>query len=184
MRSSRTITLPLWQFAALSFVTAGIFKVYWFFRTWKFIRDREHTKVNPAWGAARMMVPVLNLFISYTFFRKTYHVARRTKENRLLTIVSVGLFMIGQALILTHWWWIGIVIGYAPLMLCQYHLNQLRRTPRVSNHFQWSTADKHLCLIAMLMFAPFSFTFAIEMLRRALGLRLFSHMLIQKIFWP
>jgi hypothetical protein len=43
--------IPLWKFALLSIVTAGIYELVWFYRQWKFLKTETGADISPFWRA-------------------------------------------------------------------------------------------------------------------------------------
>ncbi len=162
--------LPLWRLFILCLCTAGIYKIYWYFRTWKFVYDREHTHINPAWGTVRMILPGLNILISYTFFLRLLRLIRKRKHNKALAIGILLLFLVSQTLFFTHAWLMGMLLMYLPIFFCQHLINQLPDIPRVSNQLHWENHERILCLLLIGIFAPFFLFYAFEMSLRTLGM--------------
>lgn len=44
--------VSLFKLAIMSVCTAGLYEVYWYYRQWKRIKDREGSHILPAWRAA------------------------------------------------------------------------------------------------------------------------------------
>lgn len=43
--------LPIWKFILLSVITFGIYELYWFYKTWKFLKERNNLDISPFWRA-------------------------------------------------------------------------------------------------------------------------------------
>ena len=43
--------LPIWKFILLSVITAGIYELYWFYKTWKFLKEKNKLDISPFWRA-------------------------------------------------------------------------------------------------------------------------------------
>ena len=44
------------KFTALSIVTFGIYQLFWFFKNWEYVRDRDHSNISPLWRAVFSVV--------------------------------------------------------------------------------------------------------------------------------
>jgi hypothetical protein len=43
--------VSLTKFIVLSLLTGGIYELYWFYKTWRFVRDRDSSTIMPFWRA-------------------------------------------------------------------------------------------------------------------------------------
>ena len=43
--------LPIWKFILLSVITGGIYELYWFYKTWKFLKEKNKLDISPFWRA-------------------------------------------------------------------------------------------------------------------------------------
>ena len=59
----------LWRLVLLSVVTFGVYEIYWFYRTWKHMRDYEKKNISPGWRTAALSVPVYNIVLIYRQFK-------------------------------------------------------------------------------------------------------------------
>ncbi len=48
----------------LSVCTLGFYELYWFYRNWEFVREREQIEIMPGWRA------IFNLFFCYALFNR------------------------------------------------------------------------------------------------------------------
>ncbi len=51
------------KFIVMTIATLGCYEVYWFYRNWKLIKERERTTIRPAWRAIFAIFFVRSLFI-------------------------------------------------------------------------------------------------------------------------
>lgn len=42
---------PLWHFVVLCFLGLGFYEIYWFYKAWKYIKERDNLKISPFWRA-------------------------------------------------------------------------------------------------------------------------------------
>ncbi len=41
--------IAIWKFILLSVVTFGLYELYWFYKTWKFLKERNNLNISPFW---------------------------------------------------------------------------------------------------------------------------------------
>lgn len=41
--------IAVWKFILLSVVTFGLYELYWFYKTWKFLKERNNLNISPFW---------------------------------------------------------------------------------------------------------------------------------------
>src|SRR5579863_5993031 len=44
-------TIGAWKFSLMSIATGGIYELYWFYRNWRLLRDRDDPQISPFWRA-------------------------------------------------------------------------------------------------------------------------------------
>ena len=49
--SDAYVTVGATKLSLMVVATFGIYALYWFYRNWKVIRDREHSDIQPFWRA-------------------------------------------------------------------------------------------------------------------------------------
>lgn len=50
-----------WKFAILAFLTLGFYELYWFYRNWKFIKQRDGSDIWPFWRAVFSLIWIFPL---------------------------------------------------------------------------------------------------------------------------
>ena len=43
--------VALWKFLLLSLCTFGLYEIYWFYKSWVYVRERDHSDIQPFWRA-------------------------------------------------------------------------------------------------------------------------------------
>ena len=64
---SRAITeysrvIPVWKFALFSIASAGLYQMYWNYKSWKFLKERDSIEVSPFWRTFFMPIFLSSLF--------------------------------------------------------------------------------------------------------------------------
>jgi hypothetical protein len=90
--------IPMWRFALLCIVTFGFYELYWFYKNWKFFKEKENLNISPFWRATFFAI-----FFIYGLFKRIFILANKegyTKRN------SPGL--------LTFFWIVISIIAFIP----------------------------------------------------------------------
>ena len=77
--------IPVWVFCLLSFLSFGLYDVYWFVTNWRYIRDKEDGNYNA------VIKGIFPFIFGYSLFRKFYRLAKDNgyKGNPPLLILLV-----------------------------------------------------------------------------------------------
>jgi len=67
---------PVWHYVLLSIFTCGLYDIYWFYRTWRQLRDTGNWDISPGWRLVGLFIPLLNLFLLYGLFNRIHDNAR------------------------------------------------------------------------------------------------------------
>jgi hypothetical protein len=82
---------PLWQFSLLCFVSFGLYKVYWFYKSWKFFKEYERDEeIMPFWRA------VFVLFFGYDLFSRILY---RAQQRNYAQGYSAGWVLVAFVII-------------------------------------------------------------------------------------
>src|SRR6516165_9719694 len=73
------------KFSLMSLTSFSIYALYWFYRNWKIIRDREQSQISPFW---RAFFAPLWTFSMGSHFRKE---ARAQNISLALPVVALGV---------------------------------------------------------------------------------------------
>lgn len=41
--------IPIWKFILLSFTTYGLYELFWFYKNWKFLKEKDKLSISPFW---------------------------------------------------------------------------------------------------------------------------------------
>jgi hypothetical protein len=84
-----------WQLILLSLLSFGLYEVYWFFRTWRQLKDTKNLDISPGWRTLGLLVPVLNIVLAYKLFRDIKNYAQDLGCN---TYSSPGWIVFGYSI--------------------------------------------------------------------------------------
>jgi hypothetical protein len=74
--------VPLSRLFLFSFISLGLYQLYWFYRNWTIIRDKNGEDIRPFWRT------VFNIFYCYGLFRR---VSESAREREYAGSYSAGL---------------------------------------------------------------------------------------------
>ena len=77
----------------MSVCTFGIYEIYWYYKNWQFIKERENLDIMPIWRAA------FAYFFCYSFFRKVQTTASSLGLTRSIAAEPLALGWIVVALL-------------------------------------------------------------------------------------
>jgi hypothetical protein len=85
VQAERSGYIPVWVFCLLSFLSFGLYDVYWFVINWRYIRDKEDGNYNA------VLKGIFPFIFGYSLFRKFYRIATENgyKGNPPLFILLV-----------------------------------------------------------------------------------------------
>jgi hypothetical protein len=75
--------IPVWKFIFLSIITWWIYEIYWFYKYWKFLKDKESIKVNP----------ILRSIFSVVFFYSFIEHIRKFLNKSNIQIHDVSIWL-------------------------------------------------------------------------------------------
>ena len=94
---------PVWHYVLLSIFTFTLYDLYWFYRTWRQLRDAENWDISPGWRLAGLFIPILNLFLLYDLFK---HIRDAVQAGSNEKFISPGWILFG---------WLSFnALGYLP----------------------------------------------------------------------
>lgn len=117
---------PLLHVALLSFLTLGVYELYWFWRNWRDLRQELGIEVQPVWRTVGLLLPVVNVVLVYDQLR----MIREQCEGRGVApgyspgLVTAAFFSIAVAGNLTMLWPLSL-LNVVPLLQVQAALNGL-----------------------------------------------------------
>lgn len=67
--ASANLCRPVWRPAVLFVITFGGYFPFWFYGTWKHLRDHQHLAVRPLKETLFLLIPIYNFFVVYKLLR-------------------------------------------------------------------------------------------------------------------
>jgi len=132
---------PVWHYVLLSLSTFSLYDLYWFYRTWRQLRDAENWDISPGWRLVGLLIPILNLFLFYGLFKKISNTVRTESGG---FFISPGWMLLGwlgcNALAsLPYPYWI---LSFLSILIIGTGQNALNK--------HWSNKQPHLTMRASL----------------------------------
>lgn len=108
-------TVGTLKLTVMSICTFGVYELYWFYRNWKLIRDRDHTDISPVWRA---------FFAPFWGFSLAAHIRDHADTHgiahALRPAAAGGLYLVLSALAqLPDPYWLISILNFLPLLLIQ-----------------------------------------------------------------
>jgi len=63
--------IPKWKFIFLIIITFGFYEIIWFYRTWKFFKEKDKLNISPFWRA------IFSIFFIYSLFKRILALAKK-----------------------------------------------------------------------------------------------------------
>lgn len=104
----------------MSLCTLGLYEIYWFYRQWKSLKERERLDVQPFWRAIFTLFFCYSLFGKVRLYGERVHLPQPLAAGALATgWILVSLFSGSDSL-----WWLSLatVLFLVPV---QAHANQI-----------------------------------------------------------
>jgi hypothetical protein len=100
------------KFSLMSLTTFGVYELYWFYRNWRIIRDRDQSQISPFWRA---------FFAPLWTFSMGSHFTEEAKDKNLsltLPVVALGVtYLLMSALWrLPDPYWLVSFLTFIPLL--------------------------------------------------------------------
>ena len=108
------------KLAVLSICTLGLYEIYWFYKNWQLIKEREHTDIMPFWRA------IFAIFFCYSLFQR---IGKNAKEMALPNISAGGL-SVGWIIVTLLWrlpdpYWLVSYLAFFFLLPVQKTVNKI-----------------------------------------------------------
>ena len=135
------------KFIFLSIISAGIYEIVWFYRSWKFFREKEKLNISHFWRA------FFAIFFVYELFWKMLEYARKVKYKE---VYSPGWKAFLWVMINIMWylpdpfWLIGIFAFLpllAPLNAMNYYLKKTEKNSQLRTGKWWHILLIILCIM-------------------------------------
>ncbi len=103
--------VTLSKFVVLSLLTGGFYDLYWFYKNWCFVRDRDNSSIDPFWRAlfSPLWCAVLILDLRRNVNDKTISVA-------LVVFLSIVYFVLSIIWRLPDPYWVATFLAFVPLI--------------------------------------------------------------------
>jgi signal peptidase I len=144
MKQGKPIYLPVWQFILFSVLSLGTYTIYWYYRTWKYLRDSTKETLSPGWRTFGMTVPVMNLFVGFRFFRQIDQLSKLKLSPAFLAA------LLGLAPFIGYWIPLAGLLAFVPLCLAQSALNRSEGLTKM----EWRRGEVIACTLLTIIFCP------------------------------
>lgn len=107
----------------LSLATLSFYELYWFYKNWKLIKEREQLDISPFWRA--FFAPIF----CYSLFSRINESAARHKTKRIAGpgLLALCWFLLGVASRLPDPYWLVSFLTFLCLVPVQNSVNQINR---------------------------------------------------------
>ena len=146
------------KFVLMDVVTLGVYAMYWSYRNWRFVKDRDQSDIIPILCA---------IFHPLTFYWLMKSLAP-TLESRELTSTTFRVLLASLLILITATsalpdpYWLLSVFSFVPVMPVVLAMwSTAKRTPSAAHRvpaFHWSNAFAYLLGIPIVMMTTFSMT--------------------------
>ncbi len=103
--------VSLSKFIVLSLLTGGIYDLYWFYKNWRFVRDRDGSTIMPFWRAIFSPLWLAALILD---LRK--NVKNETISLIFAVFLSIAYVVLSIVGLLPNPYWIATFLAFVPLL--------------------------------------------------------------------
>ncbi|MCK4454196.1 zinc-ribbon domain-containing protein [Candidatus Parcubacteria bacterium] len=108
--------------------TFGLYFLFWFYNSWKKIKDYTETSFNLSWKIVGLFIPIYNMWVVYTLFREVDLLRKKINLSRpyppeILAFLFILLTFSIQVLPYP-WWILAFILSVFPILECQAELNE------------------------------------------------------------
>lgn len=131
------------KFIVFSLCSFGIYHLYWFYKNWKFVRDRDFVSISPFWRA--VFSPIW-----YYSLSRDVTVAKGGDSNLTMpALVAVTYFALSMTWKLPDPYWLLSLIGFVPLLHTVWQIDQINRSKSLRSPHYSRFKIRHIfgCLI-------------------------------------
>lgn len=95
-RNERRVKYSLWRVGILTFLSLGLYYLYWMYVSWKHLAaEMPGKEFHPVWHALSQFVPIYNFVVVYQHFRTIKEVQERERvESNLIPGLAVVLAIV------------------------------------------------------------------------------------------
>ncbi|MBC5775557.1 hypothetical protein H8S95_15880 [Pontibacter sp. KCTC 32443] len=133
---------PVWKFCLLCFLSGGIYLLYWQYKSWNYLKQKEQSDIQPFWRA------VFGIFFIISLNRKLAHLAGE-KQGESASNYAVIAGVIYIIMYITHKfpdpYWVISLFAFLPLIPIVKYQNlyiseEYPEAPVVSRFNGWEIA--------------------------------------------
>ncbi len=86
--------VPIWRLVFLSVITFNLYQVYWFYKNWRFFKEKEKLEISPFWRA------IFSVIFIYSILKRIFGLTKKKDLNKwhspvVLTILWILLEFMG-----------------------------------------------------------------------------------------
>lgn len=149
---------PVWQFILLCLFSLGLYELYWFYKNWKFIKERNKLNISPFWRT------FFTFIFAYDLFKKIFILAEEKGYTQKhspgwITITYIGLSLLWRLL---DPFWLLYLLSFLPLITVVKVLNYYWKTeqPNLKEKTRFSGGEIVVLVIGgIFLFLTFIGTF-------------------------
>src|SRR5688572_13560984 len=112
-----------WKFIVLSFLSFGIYDVYWTYYQWKRIREHENEDLSPFWRAFFAPIWMFYLLPRIAESAGKHHVPVAWNG----TTLALGYLVLQFSLRLPDPWWLVSLLAFVPLIPAAQAIERINR---------------------------------------------------------
>jgi len=118
---------PPLHLALLSLCTIGVYEIYWFYRTWKQLKQQAGDQISPGWRTVGLFVPILNIYLVYKLFDRISDLRLQSGVGPMFAPGWLTAFYLIWCLTyrLPDPAWLVSLASFVPLLVAQNALNEL-----------------------------------------------------------
>lgn len=143
--------IPAVRLVALSIASMGLYEIYWIYRNWRYVKERDGLQITPFWRG------IFGIFFCHSLLRRMYEdeEARAywlpTFSPNGLATTWIILRLFANALDRAPQMWTSIVSGLIPSFLCllpvQNYVNDVTRKRNPGCPYYGWSAGHVVCLV-------------------------------------
>lgn len=113
--------VSVWKLGVLSLCTLGVYPIYWFYKNWQLIRDREQSSIIPFWRA------LFGVLFCYSCFR---HIRDHGTASGVTPPLLAGPLAIGWIITTITWklpdpYWLISLLAVVFVLPVQAYVNRV-----------------------------------------------------------
>jgi uncharacterized protein DUF4339 len=127
------------KFSLLSLCSCGLYELFWFYRNWRFVRERDVSNISPFWRA------VFSPFWVYSLCRD---VARAGGNIHSLEawLITIGFLVLGALWRLPDPYWLVSLFSFVPLIHVVLEIDLINRRRQAKAAYYRTFTLKHIAL--------------------------------------